>query len=407
MAEVPKKILLATDGSEDASAATQAAVDLAKRGGAELYVVHAFEFIPPREYMSVALRLRPPSWFTGQGQRLLDDQVGKIEAEGAKVTGAQVRMGPPVDQILNAADEIGADLMVVGRRGLGGVRRLLMGSVSEGIVHNARCPVLVLRGEESAWPPSRVIMADDTSEDARKAAELAAGIGSLFGAKGSLVQVYPRLLKDPRTNGSLESRMIEHALKGAEAELEVGARELEGVLGSRPEVKMVADEGADGIDGIALTLIDEARETGEPTLISVGSRGLGRVQRARVGSVSTKVVRAAEGPVLIHPRDPARVAASAQEEVRPGEPAAEEASFWTRLFDERYSSGRQQKVLDYVVHRVGDGARLRDVTEEEYVRRLASPSEIEDILRNPKLVETARLKMQEDVQGAGESLRSG
>lgn len=407
MAELPKKILLATDGSEDASAATRAAVDLAKRGGAELYVVHAFEFIPPREFMSVALRLRSPAGFTDQGQRLLDEQVEKIEAESAKVAGAQVKMGPPVDQILNASEEVGADLIIVGRRGLGGVRRLLMGSVSEGIVHNARCPVLVLRGEEGAWPPSRVIMADDTSADARKAAELAASIGSLFGAKGSLVQVYPRLLKDSRANGSLESRMVEHALKGAEAELEVGARELERFLGSPPEVKMVADEGADGIDGIALTLMDEARETGEPTLISVGSRGLGRVRRARVGSVSTKVVRAAEGPVLIHPRDPASVAPSDRKGKRPGEPAADGPSFWTRLFDERYDSGRQQRVLDYVVHRVGDGARLRDITEEEYVRRLAAPSEIEDILRNPRLVETARQEMQSEFDRAGRDLRPG
>lgn len=187
MSSLPARILLATDGSEDASAATRAAVDLAKGGGAKLYVVHAFEFIPPREYMSVALRLRPPTGFADRGQRLLDEQVEKIEAQGVEVAGAEVRMGSPVDQILNAADEIGAGLVVVGRRGLGGVRRLLMGSVSEGIVHNARCPVLVLRGGESAWPPSRVIMADDTSEDARKAAELAASIGSLFGAEGSLV----------------------------------------------------------------------------------------------------------------------------------------------------------------------------------------------------------------------------
>ena len=95
--------------------------------------------------------------------------------------------------------------------------------------------------------------------------------------------------------------MVEHALKGAEAELGIRAEALESLLGSRPDVRLVADEGADGIDGIALTLMDEARETGEPTLISVGSRGLGRVQRAWVGSVSTKIVRAADGPVLIHP----------------------------------------------------------------------------------------------------------
>ena len=58
----PTRILLATDGSEDAAVATRAAMDIANRSGSELHVMHAFEFIPPREYMNVALRLHSPSW---------------------------------------------------------------------------------------------------------------------------------------------------------------------------------------------------------------------------------------------------------------------------------------------------------------------------------------------------------
>ena len=399
----PTKILLATDGSEDATAATWAAVDLARRSGSELHVVHAFEFIPPREYMSVALRLRPASGAADRGQELLDEQVGRIEEAGVKVAGAQVRGGSPVDQILSAADEIGAGLIVIGRRGLGGVRRLLMGSVSEGVIHNARCPVLVLRGEEVSWPPARVLMADDSSKDSRNAAKLAASIGGLLGAEGALVQVYPRLLKTSRDVGALQASMVDHALRGAEAELDVFAGELEDLLGSRPRVKLLADEGADGIDGIALTLVDEAQEAGRTALISVGSRGLGGIQRSRVGSVSTKVVRVADGPVLVYPQAPQ--APIVQEEEGPGVEIPE-SSFWTKLFDDRYRSGRQQKVLDYVVHRLGDGARLRDVTGEEYVRRLASPAEVEEILQNPKLIETARLRMQEAFGEAGGGVRA-
>jgi nucleotide-binding universal stress UspA family protein len=64
-------------------------------------------------------------------------------------------------------------------------------------------------------------------------------------------------------------------------------------------VKLVLDEADEGVDGVAKTLPEEAE--GAPTLISVGSRGLGAVQRARVGSVPTKVIRAARGPVLVYP----------------------------------------------------------------------------------------------------------
>ncbi len=303
MGYFPTKIVLATDGSEDAAAATRAAVDLASRSGSELHVMHAFEFIPPREYMSVALRLHSPSDFSRHGWRLLDEQVERIEEAGGAVAGVQLKTGSPVDQILYASEELEAGLVVVGRRGLGGVKRLLMGSVSEGVVHHARCPVLVLRSEEGVWPPSHVIMADDSSEDAKKAAGLAASIGGLFGASGSLIQVYPRMLKLSKKNGSPESRMVEQALEQAEGDLLGRAEELERLLGSRPEVRLVVDEGADGIDGIALTILNEAQKVGAPTLISVGSRGLGRIRRARVGSVSTKVVRAADGPVLVRPRE--------------------------------------------------------------------------------------------------------
>ncbi|HEU4495188.1 MAG TPA: universal stress protein [Rubrobacteraceae bacterium] len=296
----PTRILLATDGSEDAAVATRAAMDIANRSGSELHVMHAFEFIPPREYMNVALRLHSPSDFAGQGQRLLDEQVRRVEEAGGNVAGAHLRMGSPVDQILYASEELEAGLVVVGRRGLGGVKRLLMGSVSEGVVHHVRRPALVLRSAEDIWPPSHVIMADDSSDDARKAAELVASIGGLFGASGSLVQVYPGLLKPSGANGSPESRMVEQALRQAEEDLQSRARELEKHLGSRPEVRLVVDEGD---EGIALTILEEAQNQGVPTLISVGSRGLGRIGRVRVGSVSTKVVRAADGPVLVHPRE--------------------------------------------------------------------------------------------------------
>lgn len=57
---------------------------------------------------------------------------------------------------------------------------------------------------------------------------------------------------------------------------------------------------------------------------------------------------------------------------------------------------RERKAFEYVCHRVGDGAHLRDVMQEEYVRRNASPDEIEGILENPRLIETAHEKMRDD-----------
>lgn len=87
MVHLPTRVLLATDGSEDASVVTQGAMDIAKRSGSGLRVMYSFEFIPPREYMSVALRLRSTDDFSRQGQLLLDEQVKEIEASGVPVAG--------------------------------------------------------------------------------------------------------------------------------------------------------------------------------------------------------------------------------------------------------------------------------------------------------------------------------
>ncbi len=74
----------------------------------------------------------------------------------------------------------------------------------------------------------------------------------------------------------------------------------------------------------------------------------------------------------------------------------ERQSFWDRLFSIQYHSGREERVIEYIIHRIGDGAHLRDVLGEEYVRRNASPEEIEQILENPRLIETAYEKMRDE-----------
>ncbi len=73
----------------------------------------------------------------------------------------------------------------------------------------------------------------------------------------------------------------------------------------------------------------------------------------------------------------------------------EKKSFWARLFGGSRSSVREQKVLEYIVYRMNQGANLKDVVGEEYVRRNAFGSQISDILSNPRIVEAARERMQE------------
>jgi nucleotide-binding universal stress UspA family protein len=157
---------------------------------------------------------------------------------------------------------------------------MLIGSQSEDIVHHVHRPVLVVRRGENVWPPARIVAGDDFSEDARKATELAANLGKLFGARMLLLHAVPRL---PQASS-----------EPLEAKLEDRAGELEDILQQQPQTRMVAGDSAE-------ILIETAQEGEEPTLVAVGSRGLGLVGRLRLGSVSTKVVRAGLGAVLVYP----------------------------------------------------------------------------------------------------------
>ncbi len=71
-------------------------------------------------------------------------------------------------------------------------------------------------------------------------------------------------------------------------------------------------------------------------------------------------------------------------------------SFWNRLFGARRSSYREEKVLRYIISRIEEGANLREVLQEEYIRRNATPNEIRSILENPQLVEAAGEQMRKD-----------
>jgi nucleotide-binding universal stress UspA family protein len=290
MSEAPLgEILLSTDGSEDAALAARAAVDLCGRLGAGLHVVHVWHDIPSPHARGFIRRE-----LERQGREVLEAEVRRVEELGGKVAGAHLREGRSVETVLKLAEELRADLIVVGSRGLGTLKRLALGSVSEGIAHRAACPVLVLRDGE-AWPPQRVVAGDDGSHEARSAVELAARFAETFGAELILVRSHPALSLPARSDRDLTERREEELLRDAgtaleerSAELSKGGRELR--IRVRP---FVGDA--------ATSIIRTAEEGPGCALIAVGARGPGTIDRGRLGSVSTKVLRAARCPVLVVP----------------------------------------------------------------------------------------------------------
>ena len=149
MSIFPTKILLATDGSREAELAARTAADLAQKTHSELHVVHGFGIAPvgPPVYPE-ATDLQSVEYEAEieERQRISEQRAREVlqaEAEKVRSFGGTVAQGHLIEGRL--APEIGAGLIVMGSRGLGGIRRALMGSVSDAVVRHAHCPVLVVR----------------------------------------------------------------------------------------------------------------------------------------------------------------------------------------------------------------------------------------------------------------------
>ncbi len=290
MGSFPTKILLATDGSADATLAAQAAIDMSNGMGSELHIMHAWHSIPTARFESYIR-----SQLKQEAQEMLTEQVERVKASGGEIAETHLRKGSTVDEILNLAETLDIELIVIGSRGFNPMKRLVLGSVSEGVVHHARCPVLVVRGGPDVWSPKRIVIGDDGSEAAKGAGELAASIGKLFGVRGLLMRVYPQLPEVNLEGRRLNARVVDDELRREEKALEERASQIEEYLGSRPTIRVDV--------GDAATELLEAAEEGdapEKVLLAVGSRGLGAIRRIRLGSISTKVLYAAKGPVLIY-----------------------------------------------------------------------------------------------------------
>jgi nucleotide-binding universal stress UspA family protein len=145
MSIFPTKVLLATDGSEEAQLAATTASDLAQRTDSELHVVTVGAGVPisattsPAHFEDVLRENRRTA------KERLEQQAKRIEESGGTVKEIHLREGRAEEEIVELAEEIGAGLIVMGSRGHGRLRRALMGSVSDAVVRHAHCPVTIIR----------------------------------------------------------------------------------------------------------------------------------------------------------------------------------------------------------------------------------------------------------------------
>ena len=161
MSIFPTKILLATDGSTEAELAARSAVDLCQKTDSELHLIHVLDVAKVGLSMAVlsseatapeGVKLPDPILeqelerrAKQEGREALDEEEQRVRSAGGTVAHSHLRMGEVEREIVHLAEDLGAGLIVMGSRGRRGMRRALMGSVSESVVRHAHCPVLVVR----------------------------------------------------------------------------------------------------------------------------------------------------------------------------------------------------------------------------------------------------------------------
>ena len=141
-----KQIVVALDGSKASEHALEVACDLAKKYDAGIHLVHS----PQIETTGVAVgsgavEIKPsPAQVAEAGRKVMDDATERAKSLGCEADHCIVSNGDPATEVLKALDSCNADLVVMGRRGLGRISSLLLGSVSQKVSHDAQCTCMTV-----------------------------------------------------------------------------------------------------------------------------------------------------------------------------------------------------------------------------------------------------------------------
>ena len=145
----PTKILLATDGSKEASWAEEAAVELSNATGSELHVVHVVRTTPELPYPRSSMKERNEAlveWMKLGGLKLLEDRVRRIEDLGGSVAASHYKEGDPEKEVIRLGEELDAGLIVLGGQRRPWFERIFGAGFSEKVFRRANRPVLVVGG---------------------------------------------------------------------------------------------------------------------------------------------------------------------------------------------------------------------------------------------------------------------
>jgi len=280
------RIVVGVDGSEGSAVALRWAVEEGRLRQAPVVAVMAWGYLD--QHHAVQGAAFDPEYGEPQAEEALAAAVEAAVGERAADV-EQVVVNDLAPAALLATAEAD-DLLVVGARGLGGFKGLLLGSVSQRVLAEATCPVAVIRPDQ-VREDGPVVVGVDASATARRALDWAAAEARARGARLRVVHAWtaPFVGGYPFGGATFDHRLVEE-----------GARELLDEVVASADVSGLTVEKVlvYGTGGAAL--LDEGKDA---SVLVVGSRGLTGITRWLLGSVSHQVVHHAEGVVVVVPHE--------------------------------------------------------------------------------------------------------
>lgn len=291
-----RSILVATDLTEVSDEVLRAAGALAALTGAQLHVLHAFD-LQVLPYSDAAHAHITFAGRVAEAERVLNEQIGRTVRPGVDVASREVVIYVAHRAILERAEAVGADLIVLGPHRRRALADRVLGGTADRVIRTSSVPVLVVRGPLSL-PLRRVMVPLDLSEPALGALDVALEWSDALrphtdeapeGPAVSVLHVIPRVynFEDFPFGDTVIGPALHREVEAARSR--VGAT---GALSVHEEVcwgDVPADE------------ILRAAEQEKVDLLVMATHGRGALKRALIGSVTSAVAQGARCPVLLVP----------------------------------------------------------------------------------------------------------
>ncbi|MBH23830.1 MAG: hypothetical protein CMH57_05045 [Myxococcales bacterium] len=293
-----KHILLTTDFSDAARATYSHAEALAQISGARVTLLHVDE-APIADFAHSEDFVRYHSHMVELRNNLLEEDVTRLSNEGLEVS-VETRTGSPALTILEAAEELGVDLIIMARQSRRGLAQWLMGSTTRRVARRTRIPLWLLpamaEGATAPAPPpyDTILTATDFSEDSELGLQSAVPLARALGAELLLAHVIPPPVEVMMFPGDAPVLLPE----GLQSQLEELHKErLEHLVERHGHQCRVVLESGSAVEGIV-----RAAEREGAGLIVIPSHGKGAIRANLFGSTTESLLEIASVPVLVLPR---------------------------------------------------------------------------------------------------------